>query len=200
MRRGVGLEQDDESKLARGEVDAASIAQAHDDRAAFIALFRFYVPGVYSFCRAHSTAREEAEGLTAQTFERAMATIGRYDGQERFSSWLLRIAAHATIDRTRRGARTATSGDEELAPDDDATHPGAIRWVEQWERSTWIKAHLALLPDEEQQVVKRRYYDDQSIADMAEEMGKSEDAVKQLEQQVLKELRAAESEEASGDV
>ncbi len=200
---GDGLargEANDANGPARDGAEAALIARTRNDRAAFGDLFRFYVPRVYSFCRAHSTTREEAEDLTAQTFERALATVGRYDEREKFSSWLFRIAANAAIDRARRGGRKTPLVDEDLGPDDAMSHAGAVRWVEQWEQSTWLKAHLAALSPEQQQVVKLLYYEDQSVADVATAIEKSEDAVKQLTQRALKALRDAMNEETTGDV
>ena len=80
----------------RSEAEPALIAQARHDRAAFAALYDLYVTRVYAFCAVHSTSREDAEDLTAQTFERALHAISHYEERgQPFSAWLLRIAAHA---------------------------------------------------------------------------------------------------------
>jgi len=187
----------------RIEADATLIARARHDRAAFGELYRFYVRRVYAFCRAHSRTREEAEDLTAQTFERALAAIGRYEERARFSSWLLRIAANAAIDRGRRGGGHETPLDEEFMSGDGevrAGQEGGARWVEDWEQSTWVGAHVATLSEDQRRVVRLRFYEDRGFADVAAEMGRGEGAVKQLAQRALKALRARMDEEAADDV
>jgi len=187
----------------RGEADSALIARARHDRAAFGELYRVYVRRVYAFCRAHSRTGEEAEDLTAQTFERALAAIGRYEDRGgRFSSWLLRIAANAAVDRARRSGHEKPMNEEVMAEDGAArpTQEGTARWVEDWEQSTWVKAHMATLPEDQRRVVRLRFYDDRSFGDVATEMGRSEGAVKQLAQRALKALRARMDEEAADDV
>ncbi len=187
----------------RSEADAALIVQARHDRAAFGEIYRFYVRRVYAFCRAHSGSREEAEDLTAQTFERALAAIGRYEDRGgRFSSWLLRIAANAAVDRARRGRHDEPLGDDSLSEKGAlrSGHGGTTRWVEEWEQSIWIKAHVATLPKDQRRVVGLRFYEDRGFGDVATEMGRSEGAVKQLAQRALKALRARMDEEAVDDV
>jgi len=193
------------ARVELAEADNALIARARHDRAAFAELYRFYVRRVYAFCRAHSRTQEEAEDLTAQTFERALAAIGRYEDRgSRFSSWLLRIAANAAVDRARRGGHDAPLDEETMAQDGEARQgqrqAGTARWVEDWEQATWIKAHVATLPEDQRRVVRLRFYEDRSFGDVATEMGRSEGAVKQLAQRALKALRARIDEEAVDDV
>ena len=91
----------------RREADPELIARARHDRAAFAALYDLYVARVYAFCAVHSATREEAEDLTAQTFEQALGAIARYEERgQPFSAWLLRIAANAAANRARAGTRT----------------------------------------------------------------------------------------------
>ncbi len=177
------------------EIDAATIERARRDRGAFDAIYRFYARRVYAFCRAHSATREAAEDLTAQTFERALAAIDRYEDRGgRFSSWLLRIAANAAIDGARRGAREASLPD--LSVGIDARARGDIRaWVDDWERAVWMREHLAALPEDQRRVVCLRFYEDHSVHEVAARMGRSEGAIKQLAQRALKALRERMREE-----
>ena len=186
----------------RDEVGAGLIARARHDRAAFSEIYRHYVRRVYAFCRAHSRTQEEAEDLTTQTFERALCAIDRYEDRTgRFSSWLLRIASNAAIDRGRRSGHEVPVGDEidTLA---DAAWVGrdeTARWIDDWERAAWIRTHLSTLPVEQQRVVHLRFFEDRSFGDVAVEMDRSEGAVKQLAQRALKALRGRMNEEAADD-
>ncbi len=183
----------------RQEAAPELIARARHDRAAFAGLYDLYVTRVYAFCAVHSRTREEAEDLTAQTFERALGAIGRYEERGApFSAWLLRIAVNAAINRGRRPTAVplhsgGTAGDADAAA--AVEDPGADGWVEEWERADWIEEHLAALSADGQQVVRLRFYDDLSFDDVAARMDRSEGAVKQLLRRTLMALRGRIREE-----
>ncbi len=189
--------------MVRQEAGADLIARARHDRAAFGELYHVYVRGVYAFCYAHSGNQQDAEDLTAQTFERALGAIGRYEDRGvPFSAWLLRIAAHAAADRGRRGGREVLLGDTSPPEPDPArlAPPGPDGLVERWERVAGLRAHLDTLPADQRRAVRLRYSDDCSLRDMAERMGRSEGAVQQLLQRALRALRGRIPEEGRGDV
>ena len=56
------------------------------------------------------------------------------------------------------------------------------------ERALWLRAHLEALPVDQREVVRLRFYEDQSFRDVAARMGRSEGAVKQLLRRALKAL------------
>lgn len=189
----------------RTEADASLIARARHDRTAFAALYDLYVQRVYAFCLTYSLTHEEAEDLTAQTFERALVALPRYESQGApLSAWLLRIAANAAIDRGRRGARlTILSSDYEAAEQAQRAqveHSGPEQMVERWEAAVWLRAHLAALPDDQRRAVRLRYFDDRPLREIAADMGRSEGAVKQLLHRAVTALRARMSEEDPGNV
>ncbi len=188
-----------ESSPRRAEASPALVARARADRAAFGQLYDLYVRRVYAFCALRARSREEAEDLTAQTFERALRAIGRYEERGApFSAWLLRIAAHVVADRARRAEPLDTAAP--LDDDDDGTAADAVPdWAEEWELATWLRGHLAALPEDQRRVVRLRYYEDRSFGDVAARMDRSENAVKQLLQRALAAVRARMHEEAVDD-
>jgi len=181
------------------------IVRARHDRAAFAALYDLYVARIYAFCAVHSASREEAEDVTAQTFEYALGAIGRYEERGApFSAWLLRIAANTAINRARRPAAiplssvgTAGDGDGDAVSVVEDTR--AEGWVDEWERADWIEEHLAALSADGQQVVRLRFYDDLSFDAVAARMDRSEGAVKQLLRRTLTALRGRIHEEGRRD-
>jgi len=177
------------------------IARARHDRAAFVVLYDLYVARIYAFCAVHSASREEAEDVTAQTFERALGAIGRYEERGApFSAWLLRIAANTALNRARHPVavplHSAGTVAGAVSVVEDTRAEG---WVEEWERADWIEEHLAALSADGQQVVRLRFYDDLSFDAVAARMDRSEGAVKQLLRRTLTALRGRIQEEGWRD-
>ena len=188
-----------ESRPQRAEASPALVAHARTDRTAFGQLYDFYFRRVYTFCALRSRTREEAEDLTAQTFERALTAIGRYEERGApYSAWLLRIAGHVIADRVRR-ADPLDAATELGDADGDAMPDVAPDGTAEWELAAWLRAHIAALPDDQRRVVWLRYYADWSFADAAAHLDRSEGAVKQLLRRALAALRAGIDEEARGD-
>ena len=188
----------------RLEAEPDLIARARHDRAAFAALYDLYVARVYAFCAVHSASREEAEDLTAQTFERALGAIGRYEERGApFSAWLLRIAANAAANRARRPATIPLHAEHAdgatRSPADEAAADAPESWVEEWVCADWIEDHLAALPADQRRVVQLRFYDDLSFDAVAAAMGRSEGAVKQLLRRTLVALHGRIQQEGSRD-
>lgn len=178
----------------RDEASPELIERSRTDREAFGELYDCYLPRVYAFCRRYCDSREEAEDLTALTFERALAAITRYHQRDvPFSRWLLRIAANAIIDRSRRKGRAREVRESvELLRDDGH--------LEAWEEAYWLRGHVEALPNDQREVVRLRFYEDQRFQDVAARMGRSEGAVKQLLRRALRTLHARMKEgEEEGD-
>lgn len=185
----------------REEAAIELIDRAKRDPAAFGELYDLYADRIIAFCRVHSSSREEAEDLLAQTFERALAAIGRYEYRGiPFSGWLFRIAANLAIDRSRRAPDVVHLGEHpELEAKLEGSAGGeANSWVERWERADWLQEHVAALPIDQQRAVRLRFYEDRALADIATEMGRSDGAVRQLLHRAVRVLRVQmQGEEAS---
>lgn len=188
------------SPSRRGEAAPALIRRARDDRAAFGEVYDLYFRRVYVFCASRGTSREEAEDLTAQTFERALTAIGQYQERGRpFSAWLLRIAAHLAADRARQAQPLTVPPD---AVDVEGIAPAQARgedWATRWEQASWLRGHLAALPAEQRQAAQLRYYEEYSFGEIGRRLGRSEGAAKQLLRRALTTLRTRIHEEGRSD-
>jgi RNA polymerase sigma-70 factor (ECF subfamily) len=183
-----------ERVLERQEAPAELVERARHDREAFGEIFDFYVARVFAFCRLHSANRQEAEPLTAQTFEWALSALGRYESRGAlFSGWLLRIASSAITDRGRKSSRLPELF-RRAAPREEEDR------VRQWEHAYRLRSHLGTLPDEQQEVARLRFYDDQPFMAVAASMGRTEPAVRQLLRRALRSLLVQMEEERALDV
>lgn len=159
------------------------VIRATRDRAAFAELYDLYLPRIYAFCRKYSSTREDAEDLTAQTFEKALKAVGRYeDTGQPFSAWLLRIAANTVVDHSRRTGRISPG-----RSDPDRLHEDSL--VAEWEEAYWLHMHIAHLPEDQRQAIYLRFYEDRQIADVGRRLGRSEGAAKQLLRRALRALQ-----------
>jgi len=174
------------------EVDARVVERAKRDRGAFGTIYDRYLPRVYAFALVQTGNREDAEDITAQTFERALKALPRYESRGApFSSWLLRIAANLVIDRGRRGGRVVPLDDESLPesamPDIASETPDGM--VERWEEALWLRRQVDALPADQRRVVELRFWEDRSVREVAAQMGRSEGAIKQLLYRAVQSLR-----------
>lgn len=118
-----------------------------------------------------------AEDLFQETFIKAVRVIdeGRYTDNGRFLSWVLRIAHNIVIDYFRSRKQEREVNEKEAGYD----LLGSLRVTEgnvedrmvssQIERD--IRRLVALLPEEQRQVVEMRYYSDMSFKEIAEQTG-----------------------------
>jgi len=185
------------------EADDDLVLRARHDRAAFGELYDHYLPRVLAFCRAHVAGPDEAEDVTAQTFERALTAISRYEPRGiPFSAWLLRIAANLVVDQSRRRKPATNLGDDPL-PEygvERRSENVPATLVEEWERAGWLLSHVAVLPPDQQEAINLRYWEDQSVATVAARMGRTEAAARQLLHRAIVTLRLRVEGEVAGNV
>lgn len=166
------------------EDEAALVAAACRNPAAFAPLYDRYVQPVYRYLHSRVGSSTEAEDLTAQTFLKALESLPHYRHRGYFSAWLFSIARSKAMDYFRR--RRAIPLNESLpAPGSDllaaATHDAEI------ERLSGL---LGMLEDEERELVRLRYVAELSFREMAVVLGRNEEAVKKSLYRLLARLQS----------
>jgi RNA polymerase sigma-70 factor (ECF subfamily) len=155
---------------------------------AFAELYRLSLPIVYANLFGRCGDAALAEDLTSDTFLRAMRSIGRFEGAwPDFLAWIMRIGRNLFLDHVKSGrVRWEVVVDEApvtLATGD--TEHEALMRVE----GTRLRAALARLTPDQQEVVHLRFLDDLSIAETAGILGRAEGAVKALQFRALRALQ-----------
>jgi RNA polymerase sigma-70 factor (ECF subfamily) len=97
---------------------------------------------------------------------------------------LLRIASNIVADRNRQNAR-----EQQLAAPEDATEITQFR-LDEVEQHAALFRSVDRLPEDQRRVIVLRFAEEKSIREIAEELGRSEGAVKQLQFRGLQTLRA----------
>jgi len=162
--------------------EQALVEAAKSDPAHFAALYEAHFERIYAFVAHRVRDRAAAEDLTAEVFRRALAGIGSFEWRGvPFASWLYRIAANEIADYAARAAR-----ERGAIATDEPTHDERHR-IE--DRATLFRL-VDGLPADQKRVVVMRFAEERSIREIAETLGRSEGAVKQLQWRALETLRS----------
>ncbi len=164
------------------------VEAARVSREAFGELYDRYVARIYRYAYARTGSHQDAEDLTSETFRRALEHIGSYRWEGvAFGAWLHRIAANLAIERHRR-ARIGEPLDEVLGLADGDLRPEEV--VEAREEAGLLWAAVETLPPDQRRVVVLRFSHGLRGKEIAQKMGRSEGAVKQLLFRAMVALRA----------
>jgi RNA polymerase sigma-70 factor, ECF subfamily len=161
--------------------DQLRIEAAQRDPARFGDLYEENFYRVYAYVARRVGDRHQAEDLTADVFREALAGIGKFEWRGvPFAAWLLRIAARVIADHFRRSGREA--GNPAGEPEPSST--------DEVERSAMLFQLVDRLPEAQFRVIHMRFVEQKSIREIAQELGRSEGAVKQLQLRAIENLRA----------
>ena len=169
-------------KVTEHDVDERRLVEAAQrDPRRFAGLYEANFRRVYAYVARRVRSREEAEDLTAEVFHQALAGLSRFEWQGTpFVAWLLGIASRLLARRWQRAAiqPEVLSDDLELAAVND-----------QAERQALFAQLLDRLPPDQRRVLEGRFFEQRSIRELAQELGRSEGAVKQLQFRAIETLR-----------
>jgi RNA polymerase sigma-70 factor, ECF subfamily len=188
-RLAKGADEGVRAQVARGADERMLVEAAQKDPAEFEALYELHFERVYAFVAIRVQDRATAEDVTSEVFHKALANLASYEWRGvPFAAWLLRIAANAVVDCAKRAAR------EFPAPNDppELAAPGDLQDSEM--RAIEHRAQLfrlvGQLPEVQKKVVYERFVEQRSIREIAQRLGKTEGAVKQLQLRAVQNLRA----------
>jgi RNA polymerase sigma-70 factor (ECF subfamily) len=156
------------------------IEAAQADPSRFLEIYDLYFPRVWAFAIRRARNRAEAEDAVSEVFRKAFENLKSYEWRGTpFAAWLLRIAANTLAHQWEKQGRESSDPPPEVAaPDEDV------------ERHTMLFQLVNRLPETQRRVIELRYVEQRSLQETAEELGKTEGAVKQLQRRALEHLRA----------
>jgi len=160
------------------------IEAAQKDPRRFAELYELHFDRVYAYVARRVRVRAETQDLTAHVFQQALANLGKFKWRGApFAAWLYRIASNAIADHARRNMRETTD------PEPAVEKAFAAVDLEEVERRARLFRAVDKLPDDQRRVIVLRFAEEKSIREIADELGRSEGAIKQLQFRGLENLR-----------
>lgn len=177
-------------KAKRQEMDPRPLIEAaQNDPSCFAEVYELYFERVYAYVSRHARDRHAAEDITSEVFQQALANLGRFEWRGvPFSAWLFRIAANALADHFNRLSRARnTTGLNGFDPPNPSQF--STRGEVDADRARVFRLVKELPPDQ-RRVVAMRFAEEKSIREIANAIGRTEGAVKQLQFRAIENLRA----------
>jgi len=188
----VGRTDDAVPRIAHLDRDRSLVEAAKREPAQFDALYRRYLPRVYSYAYYELGDHHLAEDATEATFVAALTNLHRFeerarpadgDGASTFRVWLFQIARNEVAgERRRMRRRPAEPIGETVIADPLDVESAAVRRDEA--RAAWRA--VGRLPGERRQAMVLRFVDELSTAEIAGVLGRSEGAVRVLIHRALR--------------
>ena len=110
------------------ENEATLVAEAKEGNAeAFTVLVNQYERNIFRLALNITSNKEDAEDVLQESFLKAYTNLGRFQGNSRFYTWLVRIAVNESLMKLRkRRSDRQVSLDEKLETEDDGLLPREI--------------------------------------------------------------------------
>ena len=161
--------------------DRELVAQVIQGRQqAFAEIVHRYSGMVFSKALGVMHTEDGAAEVTQQTFVRAYESLAAWRGTK-MGAWLGIIAVHTALKLLDKERRRRTSSLDELPPhtiDAAGSEPAESSYSEEHEaRLQQMEAAIASLPEQDQQLLRLHYYEQQKTADIARRTGLSQSNV-----------------------
>ena len=161
--------------------ERTQVEAAQRDPSRFAGLYEQNFYRVYAYVVRRVGDRHQAEDLTADVFREALAGIRKFEWRGLpFAAWLMGIASRVLADYWKTSGREVGNPAKEA----EATVPADA------EDSTLLFQLVDRLPEAQFRVIHMRFVEQKSIREIAQELGRSEGAVKQLQLRAIESLRA----------
>lgn len=161
---------------------AAATERARDgDDDALRLIYLLYADNVFGYVLAIVRDEHDAEDITSEVFARLPRALTHYRaGATPFAAWLLRVARNAALDHLRA---------QRSVPLAEVHATGAVAESQAGERLEALKAALAALPEDQRHVMLLRLVAGHTPTEVAEQLGRSVDAVHALQHRARRRLR-----------
>ncbi len=164
----------------------AQIQRGNTDQ--FVLLYDSYVEKIYKFIFFRTLHRELAEDITSQAFIRALEKISTFSPDKgTFQAWLYQIARNIMIDEYRKQKPTDNIDEHEHLPSSENVEAN----VDKGMNIAKLKQLLRQLPEDAQELVTMRMWNELSYSEISQITGKTEGSLKMQFSRIIDKLQAS---------
>jgi RNA polymerase sigma-70 factor, ECF subfamily len=172
---------------ASDETESVLIARAKaGDRDAISGLYERYAPQIRRYIASRLGDPSQAEDICGDVFVKVLESLDRYEDRGwPFSAWLYRIAYARTVDVLRQARRRPSLPlDESLLGAFEPPDEAVMARLSYYE----ISGIMEELTSDQRLVLRLRFGEDRSLAEIAQSLGRSVGSVKALQHRGLTRL------------
>jgi RNA polymerase sigma-70 factor, ECF subfamily len=168
-------------------------ARAGDDLA-FAELYVRFFDRVYRYLLVALKNPDDARDVSQDVFVRVLSMLDRYEpARGEFRDWLFTMVRSLAIDHLRKGGRATAVDPQDLPSHAAPLAERASTLVERLDPGCGVRVLIEALPDAQRRVVALRFVFELSTLEIAEVVGSTPEAVRQLQHRALKTLAAGVS-------
>jgi len=161
------------------------VAEARNDAAAFVQLYRRHYDAVFRYCVHRLFERQTAEDVTSAVFLSVVENFGRFrGGEQQFRNWLYKIATNAVNNHLRQAARRNVllkRACEQVNNQDSTDAPA--------EKLALLKEAVLALKPRYQTIITLRFFENLKLTEIAEVLGSSPGTIRSQLARALAKLR-----------
>lgn len=156
------------------------------DSKAFAEIYNWYFKKIYRFVYFRVSHKETAEDLTEDVFIKAYGKINSLSEVNSFEGWLYKIARNLIIDYYRQKQSTV---DLQEIENTIVYEQNLINLLVLEEHQKTLLRFLKKLPEEQQMVIRLRFFEDLEIAEISEILNKSQGAIRVMQHRAITKLK-----------
>lgn len=150
---------------------------ADGDEQALAELYRHMQRKIHAFALRYLDDNDLAEGIVVETMFEVWKNAARFNGGSAVSTWILGIARHKALDEVRRLARFVPY-DETMGMEIEDESASALDTLAARETRTQLESCIRRLPLAQQECIHLVFFEELSLADVADIQGVPENTVK----------------------
>ncbi len=180
-------------KQIEGEQDPKKLIESakRGDKKAFDALYQLYFTPVYRYIYLRVKDKSEVELLAQDVFIKVYKSLAAFEVRTAVSplSYFFTIARNTIIDYWRKNRHQVAFGKEDALIQIPDKGDSPQEFSEKQEMNGLLYKAMNLLSHDQREAIVMRYFNYVPNIDIAKHMGKSEEAVRQLQSRGMKALR-----------
>lgn len=170
------------------DAEAALLRAAQRDLQRFAPIYERYAARLYGYCLRRVGDAREAEDLTSAIVARALSSLPAYRGGM-VAAWLFSIARSTVINHLKARGRHAADVDVEEAARFPDHAPGPLERLIQSEERQTIRALVAELPAEQQDMLLMKIAGGLTAEQIGQALGKKPGAVRTALSRIIRDLQ-----------